>query len=129
MFLATVTAGRSGHGTRSQSQAADWCEAAALGPASRHAAIKRCSGVMGTPASRITRLPARSHSPRATLVRSAQSVIPSSRSSDLLTTPAFHSGGSWQLDHPELAMVGWCLLLLAVCVPLALRRFNRIVAG
>ena len=46
-----------------------------------------------------------------------------------LTTPAFHSSGSWQLDHPELAMVGWCLLLLAVCVPLALRRFNRIVAG
>src|ERR1700733_13814886 len=46
-----------------------------------------------------------------------------------LTTPAFHSGGSWQLDHPELAMVGWCLILLAVCVPLALRRFNRIVAG
>jgi ABC-2 type transport system permease protein len=46
-----------------------------------------------------------------------------------LTTPAFHSGGSWQLDHPELAMVGWCVVLLAVCVPLALRRFNRIVAG
>jgi ABC transporter DrrB family efflux protein len=46
-----------------------------------------------------------------------------------LTTPEFHSSGSWQLDHPQLAMVGWCLLLLAVCVPLALRRFNRIVAG
>ena len=46
-----------------------------------------------------------------------------------LTTPGFHTGGSWQLDHPEVAMVGWCLILLAVCVPLALRRFNRIVAG
>jgi ABC-2 type transport system permease protein len=46
-----------------------------------------------------------------------------------LTTPGFVSGGSWQLDHPELAMIGWCLLLLAICVPLALRRFNRIVAG
>ena len=46
-----------------------------------------------------------------------------------LTTPEFHSSGSWQLDHPQLAMVGWCLLILAVCVPLALRRFNRIVAG
>jgi ABC-2 type transport system permease protein len=46
-----------------------------------------------------------------------------------LTTPAFHSGGSWQLDHPEVAMVGWCVILLAICVPLALRRFNRIVAG
>jgi ABC-2 type transport system permease protein len=47
----------------------------------------------------------------------------------VLTTPSFHSGGSWQLDHPQIAMVGWCLLLLAVCVPLALRRFNRIVTG
>ncbi len=46
-----------------------------------------------------------------------------------LTTPGFHSGGSWQLDHPELAMVGWCLILLAICVPLALRRFNHVVAG
>jgi ABC-2 type transport system permease protein len=46
-----------------------------------------------------------------------------------LTTPGFTSGGSWQLDHPELAMIGWSLLLLAICVPLALRRFNRIVAG
>jgi ABC-2 type transport system permease protein len=45
-----------------------------------------------------------------------------------LTTPGFHSGGSWQLDHPELAMVMWCLLLMAVCVPLALRRFNRTLA-
>ena len=46
-----------------------------------------------------------------------------------LTTPEFHSTGSWQLDHPELAMIGWCLILLAICVPLALRRFNRMVAG
>jgi ABC-2 type transport system permease protein len=47
-----------------------------------------------------------------------------------LTTPAYHNpGGSWQLDHPEIAMVGWCLVLLAICVPLALRRFNRVVAG
>lgn len=46
-----------------------------------------------------------------------------------LTTPAFHSGGSWQLDHPEMAMVIWCLVLTAVCVPLALRRFNRTLAG
>jgi ABC-type multidrug transport system permease subunit len=46
-----------------------------------------------------------------------------------LTTPGFHSGGSWQLAHPELAMVIWCALLLAVCVPLALRRFNRTLAA
>jgi ABC-2 type transport system permease protein len=46
-----------------------------------------------------------------------------------LTTPGFHSHGSWQLDHPEIAMLGWCLILLAVCVPLALRKFNRTVAA
>jgi ABC-2 type transport system permease protein len=46
-----------------------------------------------------------------------------------LTTPGLHSGGSWQLDHPELAMVLWCVVLLAVCVPLALRRFNRTLAA
>jgi ABC-2 type transport system permease protein len=47
----------------------------------------------------------------------------------VLTTPGFHSTGSWQLDHPQIAMIGWCLLLLVACVPLALRRFNRIVTG
>jgi ABC-2 type transport system permease protein len=45
-----------------------------------------------------------------------------------LTTP-LHSSGSWQLDHPEIAMLGWCLILLAICMPLALRRFNRTIAG
>ena len=44
-------------------------------------------------------------------------------------TSGVRTGGSWQLDHPELAMVGWCLLLMAVCVPLALRRFSRTVAA
>jgi ABC-2 type transport system permease protein len=46
-----------------------------------------------------------------------------------LTTPGVHVGGSWQLDHPELAMVLWCVLLLAICVPLTLRRFNRTLAA
>jgi ABC-2 type transport system permease protein len=46
-----------------------------------------------------------------------------------LLTSGVHTGGSWQLDHPELAMVGWCLLLMAICVPLALRRFSRTVAA
>ena len=32
--------------------------------------------------------------------------------------------GSWQLDHPVVAMIGWCVLIIAVCVPLALRRFR-----
>lgn len=44
-------------------------------------------------------------------------------------TEGVHTGGSWQLDHPELAMAFWCLALIAICVPLALRRFNRTLAG
>jgi ABC transporter DrrB family efflux protein len=44
-------------------------------------------------------------------------------------TEGYHSSGSWQLAHPELAMVLWCLVILAICVPLALRRFNRTIAG
>ena len=43
-------------------------------------------------------------------------------------TTHVHSSGSLQLDHPELAMAGWCAILLVVCVPLALRRFNRATA-
>jgi ABC-2 type transport system permease protein len=34
------------------------------------------------------------------------------------------SKGSWQLDHPVPAMIAWCVLIIAVCVPLALRRFR-----
>lgn len=36
-------------------------------------------------------------------------------------TPAH---GSWQLEHPVIAMVAWCALIIAICVPLALRRFK-----
>jgi ABC-2 type transport system permease protein len=43
-------------------------------------------------------------------------------------TADYPSGGSWQLGHPELAMALWCLILLAIVVPLALRRFNRTLA-
>jgi ABC-2 type transport system permease protein len=46
-----------------------------------------------------------------------------------LTTPGVHAGGSWQLDHPEVAMALWCVVLMAICVPLALRRFNRTLAA
>jgi ABC-2 type transport system permease protein len=38
------------------------------------------------------------------------------------------STGSWQLQHPVPAMVGWCVLIIAVCVPLALRRFRTVNA-
>jgi ABC transporter DrrB family efflux protein len=39
------------------------------------------------------------------------------------------SSGSWQLEHPVPAMIGWCLLLIVVCVPLALRRFKTTAAA
>lgn len=38
-------------------------------------------------------------------------------------TQGTRSSGSWPLEHPAVAMVGWCVLVLAVCVPLILRRF------
>jgi ABC transporter DrrB family efflux protein len=44
-------------------------------------------------------------------------------------TTHVHSSGSFQLDHPQLAMLGWCLILLGICVPVALRRFNRTIAS
>lgn len=46
-----------------------------------------------------------------------------------LTEPSYHTSGSWQLDHPEIAMIGWCVILMAICIPLALRRFNRTLAA
>ncbi len=44
-------------------------------------------------------------------------------------TQGVHTTGSWQLEHPELAMMLWCLLILAVAMPLAVRRFNRTLAA
>jgi ABC-2 type transport system permease protein len=44
-------------------------------------------------------------------------------------TTGYNPGGSLQLDHPELAMLGWTLIVLVICVPLALRRFNRTIAA
>lgn len=41
----------------------------------------------------------------------------------------YPSQGSWLLDHAELAMLLWSLLLLAIFVPLALRRFSRTLAS
>lgn len=39
------------------------------------------------------------------------------------------SSGSLPLDHPELAMLFWSLLLLGIMLPLALRRFSRGLAS
>jgi ABC transporter DrrB family efflux protein len=44
-------------------------------------------------------------------------------------TEGVHSSGSWQLEHPVVAMALWCGVVLVVCVPLALHRFNRTLAG
>ena len=44
-------------------------------------------------------------------------------------TEGVHTTGSWQLVHPEIAMALWSLVIIAICVPLALRRFNRTLAG
>lgn len=43
-------------------------------------------------------------------------------------TEQYPASGSWLLDHSILAMLLWSLLLLAIFVPLALRRFNRTLA-
>ncbi|MBV9872559.1 MAG: ABC transporter permease [Frankiaceae bacterium] len=37
--------------------------------------------------------------------------------------------GSWQVEHPIVAMVGWCVLIIAICVPLALRKFRTTTAA
>jgi ABC-2 type transport system permease protein len=39
-----------------------------------------------------------------------------------------HSTGSWQLEHPVVAMVGWCVVIMAICIPLALRKFASLGA-
>ncbi len=44
-------------------------------------------------------------------------------------TEGYHSTGSWQLAHPTVAMALWCFVIIAVCVPLALWRFNRKLAS
>jgi ABC-2 type transport system permease protein len=46
-----------------------------------------------------------------------------------LTTPGYKSSGSWQLTHPEWAAVIWCLILMGLAIPLALRRFNGKLAA
>ncbi|HEY4330923.1 MAG TPA: ABC transporter permease [Ilumatobacteraceae bacterium] len=40
-------------------------------------------------------------------------------------TQGTKTGGSWQLEHPVVAMVAWCVIIIAVCVPLALGRFRQ----
>jgi ABC-2 type transport system permease protein len=44
-------------------------------------------------------------------------------------TQGTNVGGSWQLTHPVVAMVGWCVLITVICVPLALRRYATTAAA
>jgi ABC transporter DrrB family efflux protein len=37
--------------------------------------------------------------------------------------------GSWQLEHPVVSMIGWCVLIIGICVPLALRKFRTTTAA
>jgi len=39
-----------------------------------------------------------------------------------------NSTGSWPLEHPVVAMIGWCAVIIGICVPLALRRFRTVDA-
>jgi ABC transporter DrrB family efflux protein len=41
-------------------------------------------------------------------------------------TQGTNIGGSWPLEHPVVAMICWCALIIAICVPLALRRFRAL---
>jgi ABC-2 type transport system permease protein len=43
-------------------------------------------------------------------------------------TENYPASGSWELSHAPLAMAIWSLLLLAIFMPLALRRFNKTIA-
>jgi ABC-type multidrug transport system permease subunit len=36
---------------------------------------------------------------------------------------------AWPMQHPELAVVGWSLLMLAIFAPLAVRQYRRKVLG
>lgn len=40
-----------------------------------------------------------------------------------------HAHGSWQLEHPVTAMIAWCVLIIAVCIPLTLHRFRSMTAA
>jgi len=40
-------------------------------------------------------------------------------------TQGVHAHGSWPLEHPIVAMIGWCVVIIGVCVPLALGRFKE----
>jgi ABC-2 type transport system permease protein len=44
---------------------------------------------------------------------------------DLFGNPAAPANGTWPLEHPVLASLGWVVLLLAIFVPLCAARYAR----
>jgi len=42
---------------------------------------------------------------------------------------AIPAGAAWPLEHPVIASVAWCVAILAVVVPLALRAYRRCTTG
>ena len=42
---------------------------------------------------------------------------------------AIPDGAAWPLEHPVVASIAWCLAILAVVVPLALRAYRRRTTG
>jgi ABC-2 type transport system permease protein len=46
-----------------------------------------------------------------------------------LTVGAHDAGGSWPLEHPIAGAFIWAAVLVAICVPLTLRRFRLVVAA
>ncbi|MBJ7328477.1 MAG: ABC transporter permease [Solirubrobacteraceae bacterium] len=44
-------------------------------------------------------------------------------------TGGISESGSWPLAHPEIALALWCLGAIAICAPLAVRRFKRMSVG
>jgi ABC-2 type transport system permease protein len=38
---------------------------------------------------------------------------------------AIPAGAAWPLEHSVLAAVAWCFVIIAVCVPLSVRRYQR----
>jgi ABC-2 type transport system permease protein len=44
-------------------------------------------------------------------------------------TQGVHSSGSWPLEHPIAGSLIWGTILIAACVPLALRRFKKVTSN
>lgn len=42
-----------------------------------------------------------------------------------LVTQGTASTGSWPLEHPIPATVAYCIVVIAICLPLAVRQFRK----